>query len=107
MVTIRTTITSIKGVIHIETCFNYCSPEQGFFSSDERKWITQIHKLKAKYPDMIEIIREPEQNDGCIYAKLPPKFLKVEGPRACNQTEEQRLAVGARLTAARMQKKNG
>ena len=32
----------------METCFNYTDKERGFFSSDERRFITKIRKLKGK-----------------------------------------------------------
>lgn len=79
----------------METCFNYCDRARGFFSSDERKWINRIYKLKEKYPDKIRIIAEPETNDGCLYVELPTEWLKITPPRT--YTEEQRLAMAERL----------
>ena len=38
----------------METCFNYCG-DKGFFSSDERKWIGRVRKLKEKYREEIEL----------------------------------------------------
>ena len=35
----------------METCFNYTDREHGFFSSDERRFITKVRKLKEKYPE--------------------------------------------------------
>lgn len=80
----------------METCFNYCS-DQAFFSSDERKWIVRIRKLKEKFPDDITIIAEPENNDGCIYCKLPPSWLKIGPKNAPNLSEEQRQALRDRM----------
>lgn len=86
----------------METCFNYCSREAGFFSSDERAWINKIHKLKEKYPDQVTIIAEPENNDGCIYAKMPVKFLKLQGPaRRAELTNEEKETVRERLAKYR------
>lgn len=84
----------------METCFNYCS-DTAFFSSDERKWINRIRKLKEEHPDEITIIREPEVNDGCIYAKLPPSWLKVQPPRKLDLTDEQRAELRERLNNVR------
>ena len=50
----------------IETCFNYLELDNAFFSSNEKRWINKIHKLKKEYPDEVEIIREPENNGGTI-----------------------------------------
>ena len=61
----------------METCFNYTEKEHGYFSSDERRYITKIHKLAEKYPEQVRIIAEPENNDGCIYCELPTSWLKI------------------------------
>lgn len=84
----------------METCFNYCS-EQGFFSSDERKWINRIRKLKEQCPDDITIIAEPETNDGCIYCKLPTNWLRIQPPIKRELTEEQKEALRERLAMIR------
>jgi len=73
----------------METCFNYCN-ENGYFSSDERRYITKIHKLKEKYPDEVRIIAEPEDNDGCIYCQLPRSWFRIQPPVKQNLTDEQR-----------------
>ena len=86
----------------METCFNYCSREAGFFSSDERIWINKVRKLKEKYPDQVTILAEPENNDGCIYAKMPVKFLKLQGPaQRAELTDEEKAAIRDRLAAAK------
>lgn len=82
----------------METCFNYCG-DQAFFSSDERKWINKIHKLKEQHPNEITIIREPEDNDGCIYCKLPPYTLKIQFKR--EYSEEQKKIFSDRMKAMR------
>ena len=81
----------------METCFNYTEREHGYFSSDERKFITKIHKLKDKYPDEVRIIAEPENNDGCIYCELPTEWLKIMPPKKMNVTDEQREQIAQRL----------
>jgi hypothetical protein len=82
---------------HIETCFNYCSLQSAFFSSDEKRWINKIHRLKKQHPEDITILREPEDNDGCIYCALPVSYLKVQAPAKRELTEEQKEALRARL----------
>lgn len=79
----------------METCFNYCDTEQAFFSSDERRWINKIHKLKEQHPDKVTIIKEPEDNDGTIYCKLPVTALKIQFKR--EYTDEQRAQMAERL----------
>lgn len=81
----------------METCFCYCSKEHGYFSSDERKFINRIRKLKEKYPDHVLILVEPEENGGCIYCQLPSSWLKVSPPVVRNFTEEQRAEMSVRM----------
>lgn len=86
----------------METCFNYCSPDAGYFSSDERRWITKIHKLQKQFPEAVTILAEPKDNNGCIYAKMPVKFLRLQGPSVRKElTEEQKEACRQRLATAR------
>ena len=81
----------------METCFNYCDKEHGYFSSDERRFITKVRKLKQKYPEQVRIIAEPETNDGCIYAEMPTAWLKIQPPVKRVLTEEQREANRVRM----------
>ena len=81
----------------METCFNYTDKDRGYFSSDERKFITKIRKLKEKYPDLVRIIAEPENNDGCIYCELPSTWLKIQPPVKRAFTEEQLEEMSARM----------
>ena len=81
----------------METCFNYVNKELGYFSSDERRFITKIRKLKQKFPEQVQIIAEPENNDGCIYCSLPSSWLKIIPKREV--TEEEREIARARWNA--------
>lgn len=85
----------------METCFNY-TDGTAFFSSDERKWINKIHKLKEQHPEEIEILAEPEKNDGCIYCKLPAYTLKIQFKREVS--EEKRSVLSNRLKDYRYKK---
>ena len=91
----------MKGDTDMETCFNYVDKEHGFFSSDERKYITKVRKLKEKYPDQVRIIREPEDNDGCIYAEMPTAWFTIHVPKKMDLTEEQRQILRDRLNRSR------
>ena len=92
----------------METCFNYCNKEEGFFSSDERKFITKVRKLKEKYPDKVRIIAEPENNDGCIYCQMPTEWFTIRVPVKRELTDEQREELSARMkrTLANGRKQN-
>ncbi len=73
----------------METCFEYLDYESAFFSTDQKKWIDAVYKFREEHPDDIEIIKEPSQNDGCLYAKVPVKYFKLSPPRKRNMSEEQ------------------
>ena len=81
----------------METCFNYTDKEHGFFSSDERKFITKVRKLKEKYPEQVHVIAEPENNDGCIYCELPTEWFRIQPPVKRILTDEQRKKMSERM----------
>lgn len=83
---------------------NYTDTDLMYISSDERKIINRILRLKERHPEDVKIIRPPEINDGCLYATIPVKWLKIAPPRTANMTEEQRQAMAARLLSNRQKK---
>lgn len=85
----------------IETAVSYDERKIAFFSSDEKKWINKMRKMAEQHPDECQITVQPENNDGCINAKFPDKWLKVSVPRSVNMTEEQRQAAADRLRRMR------
>ena len=86
----------------METCFNYCNKEHAYFSSDERKFINKVRKLKEKYPDEVRIIAEPETNDGCIYCELPVEWFKLyPKPKVTEEQRKNSREQAKRLTMLR------
>ena len=85
----------------METCINYCSDECAYVSSDERRWVNRIRKLNDEHPEEVRIIREPENNDGCIYATVPIKWVRIAPPPKRELTDEQRDELRERLALAR------
>ena len=86
-----------KGDTDMETTFNYTDKEHGYFSSDERKFISKVRKLKEQYPDQVRILAEPENNDGCIYCELPTEWFSIRPPKKMNLTDEQRKEMSDRM----------
>lgn len=84
-----------------ETAVEWTDTEWAYFSSDERRWINKIRRLKEKHPDEIEILREPETNDGCIYCKIKPNWVKISPPKKCTLTPEQRAKQAQILLQSR------
>ena len=93
--------------LNVETCFNYCAREAGFFSSNESKWINRIHKLANEHPDEVTILREPEDNDGTIYARMPISYFRLQAPQKQNLTDEQKEALSERLRNWREKRAEG
>lgn len=69
----------------------------GVITTNERRQITQIMRLKGTHPDEVEIMHQPEDNYGVLVAKVPKTWFKVNPPR--KYTEEQRKAMGERFKA--------
>ena len=85
----------------METCFNYTNKERAYFSTDERKFISKVRRLKEQFPDEVRIIAEPEKNDGCLYCELPTAWFTVRVPKKRVLTEEQRQELSDRLKRMR------
>ena len=81
----------------METSFNCTDREKGYISSDERKWVNKVRKLKEQHPDEVRILREPEQNDGCIYAEIPVSWFSIRPPVKRVLTDEQRQEMSDRM----------
>ena len=81
----------------METSISYLGGEHAYFSSDERKWCFRIAKLAADHPDDVEIIRAPEQNDGCVYAKIPVNWFKIQPKKRREISDEERLILAERM----------
>lgn len=81
----------------METCINYCWTECAYVSSDERRWINRVRKLAEEHPEQVKILREPQENDGCIYATVPVKWVRVTPPKKVALTDEQRQKLSDRF----------
>lgn len=85
----------------IETTINYCDPDWAFVSSDERRWHNAIAKLAKDNPNECIIIKTPEENDGVIYAKFPPKWVRIRPPKQLNLTDEEKQNRAQKLRESR------
>lgn len=86
----------------IETSIEYVTIDKhATFCSGERKWINKINKLHEQYPEEVQIVIPPENNDGIILAHIPKSWLKVSPPRKVNITEERRAELSERMKKAR------
>lgn len=83
----------------METCINWVG-DKAYFSSDEYNWRQRILKLAESHPDDIQILKHPDENDGCLYAIIPKKWVKVTPPRTRELTEEQLAELRERMKKA-------
>ena len=81
----------------METCCEYLDDKVMWVSSDQQKIINRVRKLAETYPDSVIIKRQPEHNDGCIYATMPADWLKLNPPIRREMTDEQRQAASERM----------
>lgn len=89
----------------METCINYCEADGwAYVSSDERRWINRVRCLAAGHPEQCRILRQPEENQGFVYARIPQGWVKISPPKAVHLTDEQRAARAEALLKARRNK---
>ena len=77
-----------------------------YVSSDQLRVINRIRKLSEQHPEDVTILRQPEQNDGCIYATMPSAWFKISPPRTVELSEERKAELAERLRTARESKTN-
>lgn len=75
-----------------------------YFSTDEKKWINKIRELSEENPGKVTVIKEPKENDGCLYVKMPSSWFHISSRKKRTMTEEQLEAArerGRKLAAMR------
>ena len=75
-----------------------------YVSSSEAPVIARVLKIKENNPEEVTIIKMPEENDGCIYAKMPFSYMKLSAPKRIQLSDEERRIRSERLKAHRFQK---
>lgn len=85
----------------MDTSISATDRETIYVSSDDRSVISRVRKLKAADPDRIVIIMEPENNDGCIYCRMPYEYLFLRKKKTVIMTEERRKVAADRLRSLR------
>ena len=73
-----------------------------FVSVDDIAMINRLAKLKAEYPDEVDILFTPEKNFGMLVARVPRRWVKIAPPR--KMSEEQKQACADRLAKMRGEK---
>lgn len=83
----------------METSISY-TDKTAYFSSDEPKWIRRVRDWQQKLPDLVEILAEPENNDGCIYCKIPADWISIRPRRKLFMSDEEKAAIAERLRSS-------
>ena len=81
----------------METSIDYIDYTVAVVSTDEAKWIRRIRAFKAKFPELVRIKTEPEENDGNMVAEVPVNWVQIKPPKGLTMTDEQRAALAERL----------
>ncbi len=81
----------------METSYTYTEDGKCWFSSDERKTITRIRKLKEAHPDEVTILKQPEENDGCIYGYCPKEWVRLSHPIKRELSDDKRAEMAERM----------
>ena len=81
----------------METSVSYLGGEHAYFSSDERRWCNRIARLAEDHTGEVTIIRTPDQNDGCIYAKIPVSWFRIQPKKRREISDEERLILSERM----------
>lgn len=86
-----------KGVINtLDTGINTIDDDSLYgISTNEKKLVNRIKKLKELRPNEVQITVNPEDNEGIIVARFPKDWLKINPPR--KMTDEEKAACAERL----------
>ena len=85
----------------METSCGYLDDKVMWISTDEKRMISHLLKLYKTHPADMKVVCMPEENDGCMYARCPASWLKIQPPIQRNFTPEQRQAASERMRAIR------
>lgn len=80
-----------------ETSYDHIKGEKFFTMTAAETWsIAMVKRLKAKYPDSVEI--RHTNPDGSMVVRMPFEWMRVVPKKQVNLTDEQRQAIGERLS---------
>lgn len=84
----------------IETTIDYIAGDSHcIIDTSNRAHINKILKYKNKYPELVDIVKQDEDEDGMhMIAKLPKDWMRLPAPPVKrNLTEEQRKERSERM----------
>lgn len=79
--------------IDIDTGINTVNDDSLYgISTNEKKLVNRIKKLKELRPNEVHITMNPEDNEGTIVARFPKSWLKINPPREVSEKQRETLA---------------
>ena len=96
----------------MDTGISFTDGEFAYASSDDPGIKSAWMKMLKQWPDETKIIKRPEENDGCLYIRIPLKMARHAAKRLIParrepMSAEQREAAAERLQVAREKRKGG
>ena len=96
----------------MDTGVSFADGKYAFASTDDPGIKAAWLKRMKEWPDEVQIIRRPEDNDGCLYIRLPLAMVKsatkkLIPARRKPMSEAQMAEASARLAAVRASRKGG
>ena len=89
----------------MEAAINYTNVDNcAYFSSNEKRWINRIIRLKKTHPELVDIQQMPQSNGGYIMAGVPKEWFKLTPPKKSTMSEKRKNEAKERLFAARQGK---
>ena len=96
----------------MDTGISFTDGEFAYASSDDPGIKTAWMKMMQQWPDEIKILKRPDENDGCLYIRLPLKMARHVVKRLIPSkrepmSEERKVAAAERMKAYQAAKKEG
>ena len=95
-----------------DTSVCFTDGEFAFASSDDPGIKAAWLKMQAQYPDEVRILKRPDENDGCLYIRLPLQMARHSLKRLIPtkrepMSAERRAAAAERMRAYQTARKEG
>lgn len=96
----------------MDTGISFTDGDYAYASSDDPGIKAAWLKMMQQWPDEVRILKRPEENDGCLYIRLPLKMARHAVKRLIltkrePMSEERKAAAAERMRAIQAAKKEG
>lgn len=70
--------------------------ETALVTFSQGRYISQVKALAERFPEDVQILKQPEDNCGYLLARLPVRYIKLRPPMQMSQEQRDALAKRAR-----------